>query len=104
MIPFVINGEGYNSLESNLVCPAFTVPRSDGSLTPALRLSRKVVHAAMTLPSSEDPAKVCTVDVNYELCFLQFNRDPNAEIAVKLVDGTAYAVLDRERLSLWLIF
>lgn len=103
MIPFIINGEAFNSLESHLVCPAFTVPRCDGSRKPALRLARQLMKCEIPLSDSSSNAKV-THDVFYELCYLEFNvgtsGDPTS-VAVKLIEGKPYIVLDRERLCLW---
>eukprot|EP00434_Breviolum_minutum_P030771 symbB.v1.2.027213.t1/scaffold2706.1/size72654/3 len=100
MIPFIINGEAFNSLESHLVCPAFTVPRCDGSRKPALRLARQLMKCEIPLSDSSSNAKV-THDVFYELCYLEFNvgasGDPTS-VAVKLIEGKPYIVLDRERL------
>ncbi len=103
MIPFIINGEAYNSLESHLVCPAFTVPRCDGSHKPALRLARQLVNCSIPLPDQVSNGGMVRHDVSYELCFLEFNvgtsEDPTS-VAVKLIEGKPYIVLDRERLCL----
>ena len=103
IIPFYICGSNYAGVESDLVCPAWAVPRAPDakSESAVLQLERKATEATFALES--DIENKAQVSVKYELCFLSINKaalESKAKCTVKLIGTNIFLVLDRQRLLL----